>query len=164
MQQLIKFLFLLLCLSWKVASAAKPVKHVVMFSLKKDATKAQHEQIKQGLLALPTKIPEIQDYELGLDLLLKGGQKHPAGKNRSICWSASFKSQKDYETYDASEAHKEFLALLKPLVEPGSRVLLLTGPDDMIANRLETFIVGEAVAAPPPLASASWTNEEKKDD
>ena len=29
------------------------------------------------------------------------------------------------------------------LVGPGSRVLLLTGKDDMIANRLETFVVGE---------------------
>ena len=35
------------------------------------------------------------------------------------------------------------------LVRPGSRVLLLTGKDDMIANRLETFIVGEHVSVPP---------------
>ncbi|CAB9498437.1 stress responsive alpha-beta barrel [Seminavis robusta] len=104
-----------------VATAAKPVKHVVLFSLKKEATKAQRKQIQQGLLALPDKIPEIQDYELGIDLLLKGGQNHPAGKNRGICWSASFKCQKDYETYDASDAHKEFLALLKTVVEPGTR-------------------------------------------
>lgn len=40
------------------------------------------------------------------------------------------------------------------LVGPGSRVLLLTGRDDMIANRLETFVVGEAVVPPsqvPPV-------------
>ena len=30
----------------------------------------------------------------------------------------------------------------------GSRVLLLTGKDDMIANRLETFVVGEGVILP----------------
>eukprot|EP00977_Amphora_coffeiformis_P011181 scaffold2671_cov167-Amphora_coffeaeformis.AAC.19 len=34
------------------------------------------------------------------------------------------------------------------LVKSGSRVLMLTGKDDMIANRLETFIVGEGVIAP----------------
>jgi pyruvate kinase len=34
------------------------------------------------------------------------------------------------------------------LVHTGSRVLLLTGKDDMIANRLETFVVGEGVVAP----------------
>lgn len=105
---------------WK----SKPVKHVVMFSLKKEATKAQHKQIREGLLELPSKIPEIRDYELGVDLLLKGGQNHPAGKNRGILWAASFKSQKDYETYDASDAHKAFLAKLKPLVEPGSRAAI----------------------------------------
>lgn len=31
------------------------------------------------------------------------------------------------------------------LVHPGSRVLLLTGRDDLIANRLETFVVGESI-------------------
>jgi hypothetical protein len=103
------------------AASAKPIKHVVMFSLKEGATKAEREQIKKGLLALPTKISEIREYEFGIDLLLKGGQNHPAGKNRAICWSASFNSQKDYEIYESCEAHKEFLALLKPLVEPGSR-------------------------------------------
>jgi len=35
------------------------------------------------------------------------------------------------------------------LVGPGSRVLLLTGKDDMIANRLETFVVGEHVSISP---------------
>lgn len=35
------------------------------------------------------------------------------------------------------------------LVSPGSRVLLLTGKDDMIANRLETFVVGEHVSINP---------------
>lgn len=40
------------------------------------------------------------------------------------------------------------------LVSPGSRVLLLTGPDDMIANRLETFVVGEGVVKTPV---SSWT-------
>lgn len=50
------------------------------------------------------------------------------------------------------------------LVEPGSRVLLLTGPDDMIANRLETFIVGEAVAAPPPLAASTFANAQGNED
>ena len=106
------------------ASGFKPVKHVVMFSLKAEATKAQAQEIRDGLLALPSKIPEIKEYELGVDLLLKGGQNHPAGKNRAISWAASFQNQQDYETYDASEAHKEFLAKLKPLVEPGTRAAI----------------------------------------
>jgi pyruvate kinase len=46
------------------------------------------------------------------------------------------------------------------LVQPGSRVLLLTGKDDMIANRLETFIVGEHVSI-PRLTVTSKTHEDK---
>jgi len=42
------------------------------------------------------------------------------------------------------------------LVEPGSRVLLLTGPDDMIANRLETFVVGETIVSPPMLSTETF--------
>jgi pyruvate kinase len=46
------------------------------------------------------------------------------------------------------------------LVGPGSRVLLLTGPDDMIANRLETFTVGETIV--PPLSSWAPTCSDDK--
>jgi len=47
------------------------------------------------------------------------------------------------------------------LVGTGSRVLLLTGRDDMIANRLETFVVGEGVISsppppPPPSSGDEW--------
>ena len=118
----ILLLFLqLLSTALVVAAKKKPVKHVVMFSLKKGTTRAQQRDIRNGLLELPKKIPQIQDYEVGTDLLLRGGQNHPAGKNRSFCWSASFDCPKDYETYDASRAHQDFLVKLKPLVEPGSR-------------------------------------------
>jgi hypothetical protein len=74
--------------------------------------------------SLPDKIPQIQDYELGLDLLLPAGQNHPAGPNRGFYWSPTFKSVEDYEAYDKSDAHQEFLAMLKPLVEPGSRAAI----------------------------------------
>jgi len=114
----------LLQLFSSAASGFKPVKHVVMFSLKQDATAAQHDQIRQGLLSLPAKIPQIQEYQLGADLCLPGGQNHPAGKNRAICWAATFKNTEDYEAYDSSQAHKDFLATLKPLVEPGTRAAI----------------------------------------
>ena len=124
MRALILLLLLLLLQLFSTASGAKPVKHVVMFTLRSEASKAQQKQIQTELLELPKKIPEIQEYELGVDLKLKGGQNHPAGKNRVICWSATFKNKDDYETYDSCVAHKEFLALLKPLVEPGSRAAI----------------------------------------
>lgn len=124
MTQLNGFLLLWFFQLFTAASGFKPVRHFVMFSLKAEATTAQAQEIREGLLALPSKIPEIKEYELGVDLLLKGGQNHPAGKNRAISWTATFESQQDYETYDASEPHKEFLAKLKPIVEPGSRAAI----------------------------------------
>ena len=39
------------------------------------------------------------------------------------------------------------------LVGPGSRVLLLKGRDDLIANRLETLVVGESVLPPPSFST-----------
>lgn len=124
MIQLKSLLLLWLLQLLTAASGFKPVKHVVMFSLKAEATKAQAQDIRESLLALPSKIPEIKNYELGVDLLLEGGQNHPAGKNRAIAWVATFESQQDYEKYDVCEAHKEFLTKLKPLVEPGSRAAI----------------------------------------
>jgi len=51
------------------------------------------------------------------------------------------------------------------LVFPGSRVLLLTGKDDMIANRLETFVVGEgAMPLPTILPNESGVEGESLTD
>lgn len=47
------------------------------------------------------------------------------------------------------------------LVKEGSRVLMLTGKDDMIANRLETFVIGEGVIA--PLDSSQQDSPDKLD-
>ena len=75
-----------------------------------------------GLLNLPTCIQEITSCELGVDLKLEGGQKHPAGKNRSICWTATFASTTDYEIYETHEAHLQVITyLIKPVLEPGTR-------------------------------------------
>lgn len=104
--------------------AANGIKHIVMFSFKDRTTKKDMGRIKKGLLNLPKQIPSIQSFELGCDLKLPAGQKHPAGKNRMISWTACFDSIKDYQTYDDHEAHKAFLGQLKEVVEPGSRAAI----------------------------------------
>ena len=48
------------------------------------------------------------------------------------------------------------------LVGPGSRVLLLTGRDDLIANRLETFVVGETILPLRSPPSSSLSDEHEK--
>ena len=99
-----------------------PVKHVVMFGLKDDLTPEQIETLKFGLIALKDIIPAIKTYELGVDLKLEAGQKHPGGKNRSMCWSVTFDTIADYETYDTHEAHTTLIKdMIKPFSIPGSR-------------------------------------------
>ena len=106
-----------------MSSGKSGVKHVVMFTLKDDLTAEQIEELKNGLVKLKDKLPDIiQTYELGIDLKLHGGQTHPAGKNRSVCWSVTFNSVQDYETYDASEAHTSLIAnVIKTYTVPGTR-------------------------------------------
>ena len=95
-----------------------------MFRFDETATPSQVEEIKRALLDLPKQIKEIRDYELGTDLELAAGQTHPLGKNRTLAWSATFDSIADYQTYDASEAHAEFLGRLKLVVDKTSRAAI----------------------------------------
>jgi Stress responsive A/B Barrel Domain len=101
-----------------------PVKHIVMFRFKEGTTEEEIQGICQELLALPKAIDCIRSYEVGQDLLLEGGQKHPLGPNRRVAWTATFDSANDYETYNSSEAHLAFLQKLKPLLDPGSRAAI----------------------------------------
>ena len=101
------------------------VKHFVMFEVRPDVPTEDVEKMKQGLLNLWTTITWMQPYELGEDLKLPGGQNHPAGKNRTICWSATFEDVESYERYDQ---HPDHLAcvndLIKPNIVPGSRAAI----------------------------------------
>jgi hypothetical protein len=101
------------------------IKHIVMFGLKEDLTDEKLEGVKAGLLALPDKIPQILDCQLGVDLLLPAGQSHPAGNNRSISWMAEFASARDYQRYETHPAHVALIEnVLKPAMVPGTRAAI----------------------------------------
>jgi hypothetical protein len=107
------------------SSSGALVKHVVMFQVREDVPVEQVEAMKHGLLNLWTKIPWMQSYELGQDLQLPGGQNHPAGKNRTICWSATFEDVDSYERYDQHPDHVNCVnELIKPIIVPGSRAAI----------------------------------------
>lgn len=100
------------------------VKHIVMFRFTPQASESEIKAIQEGLLDMPKKLPQIQDYELGMDLQLKAGMEHPSGPNRQLSWSATFASVEDYLAYNDSPEHVAFLQKLKPVVEPGSRAAI----------------------------------------
>lgn len=106
-------------------SAAKSnMKHIVMFDFNDQTTAEDIAKVKESLLNLPQQISSIRSYELGQDLLLPSGQSHPAGRNRLLAWSCTFSDVPSFESYQAHPAHQEFLALLKPLLRPGSRAAI----------------------------------------
>ena len=96
-----------------------------MFGIKEDAEAEKVEAMKEGLLGLRKEIEVITAHELGVDLKLEGGQNHPAGKNRTLCWSASFASIADYEIYEKHQAHIDVVSnKIKPIMIPGSRAAI----------------------------------------
>ena len=102
-----------------------PVKHIVMFRLKEEATAEDHKKIQDALLALvDTSGVPFLSYECGADLRLPAGQTHPLGPNRHIVWTCSFATVEDYNTYNTSPTHLAFLSLLKPILEPDSRAAI----------------------------------------
>lgn len=103
--------------------AAANIKHVVMFNVLDEASDEKVQAMKEGLLGLPGKLnPLFLSHELGFDLKLEGGQNHPAGKNRSVIWSAIFDNVNDYEAYDTSDEHISVVQdFIKPIIVPGSR-------------------------------------------
>lgn len=101
------------------------VKHIVMFGVREDLTTDELEEVKAGLLVLPLVIPEIVDYELGVDLVLLTGHARPAGKNRIISWTAAFASPADYQEYETHPAHIALINdVLKPATAPGTRTTI----------------------------------------
>ena len=101
------------------------MKHIVMFRLKEEATEAEHQAIQEALMALPATCGvNVLSYECGTDLCLPAGQNHPLGPNRHIVWTVTTENVEDYNTYNTSQAHMQFLAQLKPLLEPGSRAAI----------------------------------------
>jgi hypothetical protein len=96
-----------------------------MFGIQEGATVEQLEALKQALLELPNFIHLITSHELGVDLKLAGGQAHPAGKNRTIAWTATFASVADYEVYETHPTHLALInEVIKPIILPGSRAAI----------------------------------------
>jgi len=94
------------------AAKAAPLRHVVLFRFKADATKEQIQQIVEGFGALPKKIDGITAYEWGTDV-------SPEGKSEGFthCFVVTFKDAKARDAYLPHQAHQDFIKLLLPRLE-----------------------------------------------
>jgi hypothetical protein len=84
--------------------------HVVCLKLKDDATPEQIKKLQQDFRDLKGKIPEIVSYSGGANI------SPERSKGLNHCSVLTFKSKKDLETYNVSEAHKALVASMKDLV------------------------------------------------
>lgn len=88
------------------------LRHVVMFAFKDSSSAAEIAEVEAAFHALPGKIPEIYDYEWGLN-------NSPEGLNKGLThvFFLSFKSEADRAVYLPHPAHQAFGKVLEPHLE-----------------------------------------------
>jgi hypothetical protein len=89
-----------------------PVRHVVHFKFKKDATPEQIQQVVDEFAKLPSKIRVIDTFEWGTNVSPEG-----LDQGYTHCWLLSFRSDRDRDLYLHHPDHVAFAAMAKPLVE-----------------------------------------------
>ena len=119
-RQAVLLVGLLLLGSWFVADSSKGqqqdaeredklLRHVVMFEFKEDASESEIQKVVDAFRALPSKIPQIHDFEYGTN-------NSPEGLNEGLthCFLVTFKSEQDRAAYLPHPAHQAFVELLGP--------------------------------------------------
>ncbi|MBC8243904.1 MAG: Dabb family protein [Verrucomicrobia bacterium] len=91
---------------------SKQLRHFVCFKYKAEATKAKIAEVEEAFARLGKKIDEIKAFEKGLN-------NSPEGLNKGFnhCYLITFNSEKDRDAYLVHPAHKQFVALVGPVVE-----------------------------------------------
>ena len=91
---------------------AAPLRHVVCFKFKDDATQQQIQEIVTGFAALPKRIDGVTSFEWGTN-------NSPEGLSQGCthCFVVTFNDAKARDAYLPHPAHKEFVALLMPRLD-----------------------------------------------
>ena len=107
------FCSLALCVSAQTKKeSSKLLQHVVLFKFKDDAKPEDVKKIEAAFISLRSQIKEIKALEWGLN-------NSPENLNQGFthCFLVSFASEKDREIYLPHPKHKEFVALLGPVLD-----------------------------------------------
>lgn len=93
-------------------SPSNLLRHVVLFSFRKDAPTEAVDAVVSGFHALPAAIPGIVSYEWGTNV-------SPEGLNDGFthCFTLSFASAEERDTYLNHPAHRQFVATLGSCLE-----------------------------------------------
>ncbi|GAB5554433.1 MAG: hypothetical protein Sapg2KO_40240 [Saprospiraceae bacterium] len=96
----------------QVTQATKQLRHVVMFKFKTESTPEDIQKVEEAFAALPTQIPEIKDFEWGLN-------NSPEGLNKDFthCFLVTFETEEARTVYLPHPAHQAFVEVLSPHLE-----------------------------------------------
>jgi hypothetical protein len=85
------------------------LRHVVMFKFKDESSDKDVQSVIDAFANLPNEISEIKDFEWGTN-------NSPENLNQGLthCFTLTFYSEEDRETYLPHPAHKAFGAILGP--------------------------------------------------
>jgi hypothetical protein len=95
-----------------IEQAGAKLRHVVLFKFKEDADPAAIKKVEEAFAGLPAKIPQIRDFEWGMN-------NSPEGLNKGFthCFLLTFGSEEDRAVYLPHPDHKAFGALLGDILE-----------------------------------------------
>ena len=90
----------------------KQLRHVVLFKFKEEADQAAIKKIETAFAGLAETIPEISDFEWGLN-------NSPEGLDKGFthCFFVSFNDEAARERYLPHPDHKAFVDLLGPVLD-----------------------------------------------
>jgi hypothetical protein len=93
-------------------SAARVLRHVVLFKFKEGTTPEQVKRIEQAFAGLPAKIDTIIDFEFGTDVSIEG-----KSKGFTHCFLVTFRDKEGRAVYLPHSAHEAFVKLVVPHIE-----------------------------------------------
>ncbi len=93
-------------------SADAPIRHVVSFKFKKEASPAEVQKIEEAFAALKGKIPQIASLEWGTNI---SGEN--LDKGFTHMWASTFADAAALKVYLDHPDHQAFVKLLKPSLE-----------------------------------------------
>lgn len=111
-----KLLFITLAASLTLmltaAAADAPYRHVVFFKFKDSATPEQVQSVEKAFGELAKKVETVKSFEWGTNV-------SPEGLNDGFthCFFVTFADKAGLEVYLPHPAHKEFVGVVKPLLE-----------------------------------------------
>jgi len=90
----------------------KKLRHIVLLKFNTEASADDISRIEQEFAALPSKIPEILDFEWGIDNSEEG-----LDKGYSHSFLVTFKSEEDRAVYLPHHDHLAFVEILQPFLD-----------------------------------------------